>query len=187
MITKGYHRPVRALSVLLIDDDPLVLRTVSETLVSWSEVQRLNSEDDLTGLLGELEDLTASPAPTPRRKGAQEEGRCHHTAVGAVRVARSGEEALRVADDMMRDPEGLDVVLCDVRMPGMSGFETVARLKSRYPHLHVAFVTGFADAYKEQEGTNSEVPPYEDAVFIQKPCRRRALMNFIDSCSVVPS
>jgi CheY-like chemotaxis protein len=43
----------------------------------------------------------------------------------AARAVGSGEEALEVAQQ-----EGLDVILLDVNLPGISGFETIDRLRS---------------------------------------------------------
>ena len=51
-------------------------------------------------------------------------------------VAGSGEEALALADDV--DP---DLVLVDVRMPGMNGIETARRLSSAHPTSTVVLVS----------------------------------------------
>jgi two-component system cell cycle response regulator len=55
-----------------------------------------------------------------------------------VRTARSGPEALQICTR-----EGADVVLLDVMMPGMDGFEVCRRLKSepRTQHIPVIIVT----------------------------------------------
>ena len=55
-----------------------------------------------------------------------------------VRTARSGPEALQICTR-----EGTDVVLLDVMMPGMDGFEVCRRLKSepRTQHIPVIMVT----------------------------------------------
>src|SRR5258708_22610036 len=56
--------------------------------------------------------------------------------------ARSGEEALRLLYK-----EDYAVILLDVRMPGMDGFETVSyiRARSKLRHIPVIFVTAFDD------------------------------------------
>lgn len=60
--------------------------------------------------------------------------------VGAL---ASGEEALEV---IPRDrPE---LVLMDIKLPGMSGIECVARLKRRQPELAVVLLTVFEDSDK---------------------------------------
>ena len=50
--------------------------------------------------------------------------------------ACSGEEALQLADDV--DP---DLVLVDVRMPGMSGVETASRLAAAHPTSTIVLVS----------------------------------------------
>jgi PAS domain S-box-containing protein len=63
-----------------------------------------------------------------------------------VTTARSGEEALRRLLD-----EDFGVIVMDVRMPGMDGFETVELIRQRRRHEHTAimFLTA-ADADAEQ-------------------------------------
>lgn len=56
-----------------------------------------------------------------------------------VSSAASGEEAL----DLM-DVHSFDVVLTDIRMPGLSGVELLARIKERAPDSIVILMTGFA-------------------------------------------
>jgi nitrogen regulation protein NR(I) len=55
-----------------------------------------------------------------------------------VLSAGSGEEALDCVD---RD--GIDLVIMDIRMGGMSGLETLQRLKSRHPKVPVIIMTAY--------------------------------------------
>jgi DNA-binding NarL/FixJ family response regulator len=50
--------------------------------------------------------------------------------------ADSGESALAVADAV-----GPDLVLLDVRMPGMDGFETARRLRSAHPTAIIVLIS----------------------------------------------
>jgi len=54
----------------------------------------------------------------------------------AVGEASSGEEALRVVGEL--EPQ---LVLLDVRMPGMDGIETAERLRAAHPHTVVVLVS----------------------------------------------
>jgi DNA-binding NtrC family response regulator len=54
--------------------------------------------------------------------------------------AKSGEEALASID---REPP--DMVLLDVRLPGISGFETLAEIRSRSEQIPVLLITAYAD------------------------------------------
>lgn len=49
----------------------------------------------------------------------------------------SGKEALRVLDE-----QSFDVVILDVRMPGMDGIETLKEIKKRSPLTEVIMLTG---------------------------------------------
>lgn len=64
-------------------------------------------------------------------------------------AARSGEEALKqvLAHDFA-------VILLDVNMPGMDGFETAAliRQRKRSAHTPIIFITAFADELRAAEG-----------------------------------
>ena len=58
----------------------------------------------------------------------------------AVTDAGSGEEALAA---LATGP--VDVVILDVRMPGLGGIETLRRIKQAYPSVEVIMLSGVAD------------------------------------------
>ncbi len=58
----------------------------------------------------------------------------------AVELAQNGEEALT---KMKQKP--YDVVLLDIRMPGVDGIEVLSRVTREYPSIEVIMMTGFAD------------------------------------------
>lgn len=55
-----------------------------------------------------------------------------------VHTAHGGQEALDLLD---RTPN-VDVVVLDVKMPGMDGIETLKRIKSQFPLVEVIMLTG---------------------------------------------
>ena len=59
-----------------------------------------------------------------------------------VLTASNGEEALRICDD-----GNVDLVLLDIMMPGMDGFEVCERLKANQATMHipVVMVTALSD------------------------------------------
>ncbi|OGP60119.1 MAG: two-component system response regulator [Deltaproteobacteria bacterium RBG_13_49_15] len=67
-----------------------------------------------------------------------------HVGVSGV---RSGEEAL---DFMEKNP--IDVVVLDVRMPGMGGIETLRAIKQQFPIVEVIMLTGHASLEVAREG-----------------------------------
>jgi DNA-binding NtrC family response regulator len=60
---------------------------------------------------------------------------------------RSGEEALQTLDQST-----IDVVILDVRMPGMDGIETLRVLKKRHPLIEVIMLTGHASVEVAVQG-----------------------------------
>lgn len=66
-----------------------------------------------------------------------------------IRVAESGERALKQLPHV--NP---DIILLDVMLPGLSGFETCARLKAeeRWRDVPVLFVTALADVAEKVRG-----------------------------------
>lgn len=57
-----------------------------------------------------------------------------------VGMAHSGEQALA---SLAETP--VDVVLLDVKMPGMDGMETLTRIKQAHPRVEVIMLTGHAN------------------------------------------
>jgi DNA-binding response OmpR family regulator len=56
-----------------------------------------------------------------------------------VQAAQDGLAALKACDT-----EHFDIILVDLHMPGMSGLETAAAMRQRYPALPIALVTAMA-------------------------------------------
>ena len=56
-----------------------------------------------------------------------------------VLVATEGEQAIRVVEQ-----EPVDVVLLDLRMPGLSGIRVMEKIKAIDPSIEVILVTGYA-------------------------------------------
>ena len=60
-----------------------------------------------------------------------------------ITAAESGELAVRA----MQQPsfQGVDLLVTDLRMPGMNGRELAALVRQSHPNVRVLYVTGFAD------------------------------------------
>lgn len=56
-----------------------------------------------------------------------------------VVTVSSGEEAL---DVMAEEP--FDILLTDIKMPGLPGLELLETVKERFPHIAVIVITGYA-------------------------------------------
>jgi CheY-like chemotaxis protein len=64
-----------------------------------------------------------------------------------VGEADGGDTALALADGHL----AADVALVDARMPGMTGFELVGRLREALPGLRVALLTSVVDEVVEEQ------------------------------------
>nr|WP_320016696.1 response regulator [uncultured Desulfobacter sp.] len=64
-----------------------------------------------------------------------------------VSVAYSGQEAL----DLLEKTK-IDVVILDIRMPGMDGIETLKKIKAAYPLVEVIMLTGHGSTETAVEG-----------------------------------
>ena len=65
-----------------------------------------------------------------------------------ISKAFSGEEALQV----LSENETIEVVILDVKMPGMDGIETLAEIKRKKPLVEVMMLSGHADVESAIEG-----------------------------------
>ena len=74
-------------------------------------------------------------------------------------LAESGEDALEKLS------ESPDVVVLDIRMPGMDGHETLERIKEQYPELPVIMLTGHGAMPSAQEALKGGAFDY-----LSKPC-----------------
>jgi DNA-binding NtrC family response regulator len=75
--------------------------------------------------------------------------------------ANSGEEALQI----LENTSDIEVVILDVKMPGMDGIETLAEIKKRYPLVEVIMLSGHADVESAIEGMKQGAFDY-----LMKPC-----------------
>jgi PAS domain S-box-containing protein len=90
--------------------------------------------------------------------------------MAARALAQAGHRVLEAADGrdaislLARAGQGIDLVLTDVAMPGMSGRELAERLREARPDVRVIFMSGYADDEIVRRGLLDPEQP-----FIQKP------------------
>ena len=85
--------------------------------------------------------------------------------------ALNGEEALkRIKDDIP------DVVILDLKMPGIDGMEVLRRIRKAYPNVQVIMLTGHGSENDEKEARKLGAFDY-----LQKPVEMDKLMNRIRS------
>ena len=78
-----------------------------------------------------------------------------------VITAFGGQEAL----DTLSKNRNVDVVILDVKMPGMDGIETLREIKKAYPLTEVIMLTGHASVESAIEGM--KLGAYD---YLMKPC-----------------
>ena len=91
-----------------------------------------------------------------------------------VSTAVGGAEALAAlaADDMV------EVVVLDVKMPGMDGIQALDRIKNEYPLVEVVMLTGHATVETAIEGMRKGAFDY-----LMKPCEVEVLMDKIEQAA----
>ncbi len=85
----------------------------------------------------------------------------------AIVCAYSGYEAL----DKLRADDTVDVVVLDVKMPGMDGLETLREIKKAHPLVEVIMLTGHATIETGIKGMKLGAFDY-----LMKPCDIEQLM-----------
>jgi len=93
------------------------------------------------------------------------------TAGYSVLVASRGEDAVVMAEE-----DDFDLILCDIRMPGQNGVETIRQIKDLQGRkkIPVIFITGYADEILEKEASR-----LEPVAYIYKPFDAFKLLELI--------
>ncbi|MEF2144660.1 MAG: response regulator [Desulfovibrionaceae bacterium] len=92
----------------------------------------------------------------------------------AVRTAFSGQAAL----DALAEDSSIEVVVLDVKMPGLDGVETLTQIKQDYPLVEVIMLTGHATVETAIDGMKLGAFDY-----LMKPCEMDVLMQKIDAAA----
>ncbi|HET9805449.1 MAG TPA: response regulator [Nitrososphaeraceae archaeon] len=87
--------------------------------------------------------------------------------------AESALESLKEKSD-----DYYDLVLTDIRMPKINGFELYRRIKESNPHMKIVFITAF-EINKEE--FTKVIPSVDVLDFISKPVSMSTLINKLNS------
>jgi len=79
----------------------------------------------------------------------------------SITLAFSGNEALK----RLKENEKIEVVILDVKMPGMDGIETLQEIRKRHPLVEVIMLTGHATVESAIDGMKWGAFDY-----LMKPC-----------------
>ncbi|MCD4678418.1 MAG: response regulator [Desulfobacula sp.] len=88
-----------------------------------------------------------------------------------VSAVYSGNEALAELENNKK----IEVVVLDVKMPGMDGIETLVEIKKRFPLVEVIMLTGHATVETAIDGMKLGAFDY-----LMKPCDIETLVNKVN-------
>jgi len=91
-----------------------------------------------------------------------------------VKSVHNGQDAL----DTLGKDKLLEVVILDVKMPGMDGIETLKRIKTEFPLVEVIMLTGHATVESAIEGMKLGAFDY-----LMKPCDIDDLVAKVDQAA----
>ena len=89
-------------------------------------------------------------------------------------TAFSGEECL----EKLKTHQNLDVIILDVKMPGMDGIETLRQIKAASPLMEVIMLTGHATVEMGIEGM--KLGAFD---FLMKPCEIEELVSKVEEAT----
>lgn len=88
-----------------------------------------------------------------------------------ARTADSGRKALDVLAQ-----EHCDLVISDIRMPEMDGFELAERIRADYPRVHVVLMTGYSSDSTFREAMRLDIDAY-----LSKPFKTADLTRILNT------
>jgi len=91
-----------------------------------------------------------------------------------IETALSGQAAL----DLLKKKPDVDVVILDVKMPGMDGLETLQKIKMDYPLTEVIMLTAHATVESAIDGMKLGAFDY-----LMKPCDMGHLMSKVEEAT----
>ena len=91
-----------------------------------------------------------------------------------VLSAYSGGEAM----DLVKKNQRVEVMILDVKMPGMNGLEVLREMKKRYPLIEVIMLTGHATIESAIDGMKLGAFDY-----LMKPCEMEQLLEKVEAAA----
>ncbi len=94
----------------------------------------------------------------------------------------SGEEAVAQSERMASRQEAIDLLLCDLRLPGIDGLETVRRIRPHKPGLAAFLMTGYTDVEAATSAADLGVvgfvlKPFDDLPALVRRIREQAILS----------
>lgn len=100
-------------------------------------------------------------------------------------IAGAVESGVEVLEEMARNPA--DVLLTDIKMPGMTGLEAIREIRRLYPGTQIVVLSGYADFEYVREALKYQVFDYVlkmDVLTELEPVMRRLRQKMDADCAV---
>ncbi len=94
----------------------------------------------------------------------------------SIVLAENGQEALEIIGS---DAQGIETVICDYRMPGMDGIETLRAIGRMNPEITRIILTAYATMANAIEAVNAGIDG-----FLTKPFENQELRAKVKECSI---
>ncbi|MCJ7843232.1 response regulator [Lederbergia sp. NSJ-179] len=89
-----------------------------------------------------------------------------------IGTAKNGVEAYQIIEE--KHP---DIVITDIKMPGMNGVELVEKVHEKYPETHFIMISGFAEFDYAKQAMQYGVKHY-----LLKPCNENSIIQALEEC-----
>lgn len=89
------------------------------------------------------------------RKSIREMISCNKLGIGSVEEVDNGIDALNRIQH-----GGIDILLTDIRMPGMNGIELTGVIRESYPEIKVVFLSGYSEFQYAQQAIKYNISEY---------------------------
>ncbi len=93
-----------------------------------------------------------------------------------IETSLSGEDAILIIEELMRDGVKVIALISDWHMPNMKGDELFTIVTKKYPDINLLMITGQAD----KETIESLRTSIQNISILHKPWDRATLVNYID-------
>lgn len=91
-----------------------------------------------------------------------------------VITAKDSDQALGTVKSHTQDLEPIDLMLCDLKMPGMNGLELIRETKREMPKLPVILMTAYGNSR-----IRSQLSELESCGYVEKPFNPEILLTMI--------